>query len=414
MVEIHENSVSELSYLVKSQSISAKTVFEHFVKRIKSKDEDIGAFVELANFSTIDNFNGMVISVKSNIAVKGFRHTAGMKLYKDNVATEDAKIIKLLRKSGAIFVGIVNMEEAAVGAKTDNPFFGKTHNPIKRGYTPGGSSGGSAASVAARFCNISLGTDTLGSSRIPAAYCGLWGLKPSKGVIPKDGLIPLCEEFDEIGPIASKAEDILEFMGIFAQRQNAPVSAKISVLNKDHAAICEPLVFDKYIGAISQLRYRGHEIIEVEFEFDLTKLRRSALFIALHEASNFFARPLREAPDCISKPLKSLFQWAQDFDENRKLQAIEMVASAKNRVKEIMKQTDFLLSPTTPHTAFSHEIQAPVSQADYTSLANIAGLPAINIPVFDKINNLPVGIQLMGKIKKDMELIEFAKTNFSD
>jgi len=121
---------------------------------------------------------GVSVGIKANIAVKGYACHGGIKAYENEIADEDAVVVSRLREAGYNVAAILNMEEGALGAQTDNPWFGKTYNPLKNGYTPGGSSGGSAAAVAAGQVDIALGTDTMGSVRIPSAYCGIWGFKP--------------------------------------------------------------------------------------------------------------------------------------------------------------------------------------------------------------------------------------------
>ena len=152
---------------------------------------------------------GVTVGVKANIAVKDLPWTAGCEVFRERVASSDAAVVAELRDAGAMIIGMLNMEEAALGAKTDNPWFGKTFNPHKEGYTPGGSSGGSGAAVAAGLCDVALGTDTMGSVRVPAAYCGIYGFKPAQSAVSQDGL-ELCEpSFDCIGPLARNL-DLLE------------------------------------------------------------------------------------------------------------------------------------------------------------------------------------------------------------
>ena len=152
---------------------------------------------------------GLPVAVKDNIDVAGVRTTAGMGTRRDAPpASADSPSVAALRGAGAILVGKLNMHEAAMGADNDNPFFGACHNPHRHGYTPGGSSGGSGAAVAAGLCAAALGTDTMGSVRIPASYCGVVGLKPSWGAVSTRGTVALCRRLDHIGPLARSARDL--------------------------------------------------------------------------------------------------------------------------------------------------------------------------------------------------------------
>ena len=150
----------------------------------------------------------LTLVIKSNIAVKGLPHTGGIGAYRHRIANEDAFCVARLRDAGMILVGTANMEEAALGAVTDNPHFGRTENPHRHGFTAGGSSGGSAAAVAAGMARAALGTDTMGSCRIPAAYCGVVGFKPSFGRISVRGVEPLSRRLDHVGVIANTVADV--------------------------------------------------------------------------------------------------------------------------------------------------------------------------------------------------------------
>ncbi|MEP2178460.1 MAG: amidase, partial [Marinomonas sp.] len=155
-----------------------------------------------------DPLAGMTVGVKANIAVKGMPFHAGIGAWDNRKADADAEVVARLKSAGAVISGILNMEEGALGSKTDNPHFGPTQNPHKSGYSPGGSSGGSAAAVAAGLCDIALGSDTMGSVRIPAAHCGIYGFKPATDSISQIGLIPADPSLDAIGPLASNLDDL--------------------------------------------------------------------------------------------------------------------------------------------------------------------------------------------------------------
>ena len=173
----------------------------------------------------LSEIDGAVVLVKANIAVEGLPWHAGIKAYERRIAREDAACVAALKAGGAIIVGTVNMEEGALGAVTDNPWFGRTLNPWGaegEAITPGGSSGGSGAAVAAGLCVMALGTDTMGSVRIPAAYCGVSGLKPSRGAIPTDGVIALSTTLDHVGPITRSARDLAAFTRGLVRRGATP------------------------------------------------------------------------------------------------------------------------------------------------------------------------------------------------
>jgi aspartyl-tRNA(Asn)/glutamyl-tRNA(Gln) amidotransferase subunit A len=171
---------------------------------LKAANAPLNAFVDWDEGATGGEgaLAGLTIGVKANIAVKGLPWTGGMALHRHRIAERDAEVVARLRAAGAAIIGSLNLEEAALGAKTDNPWFGATQNPHRLGYTPGGSSGGSGAAVAAGLCDVALGTDTMGSIRIPAAYCGVYGFKPAHSAISQDGLEKSEPSLDTIGPLA--------------------------------------------------------------------------------------------------------------------------------------------------------------------------------------------------------------------
>ena len=173
--------------------------------RIEALDARIHAFVDLTQEQPRD---GLAWAAKSNIAVQGLPVTAGCEAYRSRISEADAEVIKRIRASGGTLLGTVNMHEGALGATTDNETYGRTKNPWNTDYTPGGSSGGSGAAVAAGLCDVALGTDTMGSVRIPAAYCGVQGHKPTYGLVPETGVVPLSTTLDHVGPLARDVETL--------------------------------------------------------------------------------------------------------------------------------------------------------------------------------------------------------------
>src|SRR5262249_46782901 len=157
--------------------------------------------------------DGIPVAVKDNIDMAGLPRTAGTEAFRPRIPRPEPPVVERLKRAGAVILGKLNMHEAAFGGTTDNPVFGRCMNPLLPGHTPGGSSGGSGAAVAAGFCTAALGTDTMGSVRLPAAYCGIWGFKPTRGEIQTKGVVPLSVTLDTVGPLARTAADL----GIFAE-----------------------------------------------------------------------------------------------------------------------------------------------------------------------------------------------------
>jgi aspartyl-tRNA(Asn)/glutamyl-tRNA(Gln) amidotransferase subunit A len=345
----------------------------------------------------------LAIGIKSNIAVKGLPWTGGMALRREIVAERDAAVVAKLRAAGAAILGTLNMHEAALGATTDNPWFGATHNPHRIGHTPGGSSGGSGAAVAAGLCDAALGTDTLGSVRIPAAYCGVYGLKPSWGAVDSTGLVFLARRYDCIGPLA-RTLDVLERVWRVIGPKNgaAPPFTRLVTL-RDHAGVeLQPGVAAAFERARVATDLPADEI-------DLPDRPTALRLAALGEIARALIADLgpdRTArADLISPELTFILNALEGVAP-----APELLAATRKLLVDTLADDGVLLMPTTPQAAFPHGRQAPASQADFTGLANIAGLPALAIPAGRDADGLPVGVQLVGPVGSESRLIALARS----
>ncbi len=347
----------------------------------------------------------ITIGVKANIAVEGLPWTGGMNAYRDRVADQDAETVKRLRNAGAAIIGSLNMEEAALGAKTDNPFFGATQNPHKIGFTPGGSSGGSGAAVAAGLCDVALGTDTMGSVRVPAAYCGVYGLKPSRGAVSQDGL-ELCEpSLDTIGPIARSLETLETTSRVMIDFSTTQVIDNIVLLENLGEVECERAVLAAYENAKKILGARA----TFSLPFPLTRVRFAGFILSSLALANSLSDIVKNNPDGLSGHLRNLLTYgpkrgADDLAEDRDI--LDQVGAA---LVSAVGVHGAILLPTTPQAAFSHEDKAPANQADFTCLASIAGLPAITIPAGWNEYGMPVGVQLVGATGNEAGLFELAR-----
>jgi aspartyl-tRNA(Asn)/glutamyl-tRNA(Gln) amidotransferase subunit A len=189
---------------------------------------------------------GLSVGVKANIMVRGLPWTGGCEVFRNRLAERDAEVVAKLRSAGAAVIGTLNMEEAALGAKTDNVWFGATHNPHRPGYTPGGSSGGSGAAVAAGLCDAALGTDTMGSIRIPAAYCGVYGFKPAHSAISQDGLEMTEPSLDTIGPLARDLNVLERVARVISDFGEGAADAPLATLAELGGVECQSAVLKAY------------------------------------------------------------------------------------------------------------------------------------------------------------------------
>ena len=353
--------------------------------------------------------DGVPVAIKDNIAVKGLPHTAGMAHRRDVVAADDSVAVARLRAAGAVLIGMVNMHEAALGATTDNPFYGRTDNPAAPGCTPGGSSGGSAAAVAAGFVPIALGTDTMGSVRLPAAYCRVVGFKPTTGRVPTAGLVELSSTLDCIGPIAGDVDDCLATLAVIAEEASeAPLAgSSLGRVRLPEEAACEPSVTEAVERAIESLKQAGVAFADVAIPtWHPSRDRRMGLLIVEAEGAVVHAEALRaRAP--MSDSLRAMLAYGQAIPEPKLAAAYQRIRDLAATVRRIVGAFDALVLPTAPQVPFLHGVPAPSNQADYTSLASFAGLPAISLPIPSAAG--PTGLQLIGRHGSDRALARLAR-----
>lgn len=345
---------------------------------------------------------GVTVGVKANIAVAGLRWTGGMALFRDRVATRDAEVVTKLRAAGAVILGTLNMEEAALGAKTDNPWFGATQNPHRPGYTPGGSSGGSGAAVAAGLCDVALGTDTLGSVRIPAAYCGVYGFKPAWGAVSQDGFELLDAGFDTIGPLARSLDMLERTARVMSEFGEETIAGAPALLIDLGGVACEQAVLDGYRAAVGVSGAGA----QVSLPHPLARVRMAGF---VHSARAFAEATEDADPALLSEWLRFLIGVGRDRAAEDLTEDARVLADTCEALRAIVDRHGVLLMPTAPQAAFPHTERAPASQADFTCLANIAGLPAIALPSGRNGDGLPVGVQIVGRLGANSGLFALAR-----
>lgn len=374
--------------------------------------------------------DGVTIGIKDNIDVAGLPTTAGFAAYRNRVAERDAHVVQRLRGAGAVIIGKLNMHEGALGATTDNPAYGRCANPLAPGFTPGGSSGGSGAAVAGGLAAVSLGSDTMGSVRIPAAYCGVWGLKPTRGLVGRSGMVPLSWTLDTIGPLARSAAELSDLIEVMAgfdaedsdscetpERWTAriePCELAGLVLGCPVAletTSCEAAVASAFATLVDRLRRHGVEIRTVEIPgWDPGSVRRDGLLVSEAEAGALLGTELDADPIGFSATFRGLVRYGRQASAERLAAAnhrLDLVCLATRRA---LTDVDALLLPTAPHRAFPHDQPAPVSQADFTALANAAGLPAVAFPIASPDGGLPASAQLIGGRFREGRLLAIADT----
>ncbi len=448
----------------------------YFQKRIES-NKDLNAFNFLNKNLKEESFKiekkikegkagklaGAVISIKDILSVKDIPMTCCSNILKDFIPIYTATAVQKLLDEDAIIIGKTNCDEFAMGSSNENSAFGEVKNPWDRERTPGGSSGGSAVSVAARFCDASLGSDTGGSIRQPAAFTGVFGLKPTYGRVSRYGLTAFASSFDSVGPFTNNVSDaalILEIISgkdekdstseeveeeRFSENLESERKFKIGIPKEYFGEGLQTEIREKINSVIASIKSTGNELVEISLPH--TEYSIATYYIlTTAEASANLARydgvryGYRSAEN---KTLEEMYvnTRSESFgtEVKRRIMLGTYVLSAgyydkyydkAQRVRRLIKedfdrafeQVDLILAPTAPSTAFklgekiSDPLQMYLSDV-YTVSANLAGIPAMNIPIGFDGNGLPIGMQLMANLFNESEILQFAyflENNFLD
>lgn len=367
---------------------------------------------------------GVPIAIKDNIDALGFATTAGMATRRDAAPTGvDSPAVARLRDAGAVIVGKLNMHEAALGADNNNPHFGASHNPHRPGFTPGGSSGGSGAAVAAGLCSAALGTDSMGSVRIPASYCGVVGLKPSWGAISTRGTVALSHRLDHIGPLARSARDLRVLLPVLAAFDPASAQSRaihfapastgplrLGVVNFGDTVECDAGIADAFNDGLQTLLGLGHQRVDLPAPaFAPGHSRRAGLLVCEAEMLIEHAEDWQHKRALFSPPLQKLMAYAERKSASDLVDAARVLDQAQVQLQQWLAQCDVLVMPTTLQRAFSFDTATPANQADLTGYANFAGNPALSVPLAVADDELPLGLQLVGAIGDELQLIALAE-----
>ncbi len=389
---------------------------------------------ELRSGTRRSPLHGEPVAVKDLVATQGTRTTAGSKILTDWVPTRDADVVWSLREAGAVLVGKTNTHEFAFGTTNDNPHYGATRNPWNPALTTGGSSGGSAAAVAAGIVSVALGTDTAGSIRIPAALCGCVGLKPGYGVLPTRGVVPLSKSLDTVGPLARTVEDaqtafeVLAGKGLGARgwglgerphaRNFSLKGLKIGVPEDYFFDRVDPEVERGVRDALKAMEEAGAEVLVIAVP-ELEGCVDVGIAIVRPEALAFHKRwyPERAADygDDVAQALAS----ASDITPKAHLAAKRTRAGIGRALRRVLKEVDLLAGPTVPILAFPNaDAFRPVlpggeiprhALTRLTYPFSLSRLPAISIPCTLSRQHLPIGLQLAAGPRQEGLLLAAAR-----
>ena len=459
-MKIEQMDISQIRDGIKDGSFTAVEVITSLFERIKTIDPKVKSYLRLCEKEALDKAKivddkiakgepvgtlaGVPIAIKDNICIDGITTTCASKMLEDFIPPYNATEIEKLLKEDAIIVGKTNMDEFAMGSSTENSAFQVTRNPWDLERVPGGSSGGSAACVAAGLAPISLGSDTGGSIRQPAAFCGVVGLKPTYGLVSRFGLIAFGSSLDQIGPFAKSVKDAALTLQVIQgddkldsttnkdniHTEYLPTLAdgvkgmKVAVPKEFFKSALDDEIKDSLLNTIELLKSLGAEVTEISLP--ITEEGLSAYYIiSSAEASSNLARfdgirygyrpkefssvdelMLKSRTEAFGPEVKrrimlgtyALSSGYYDAYYNR---AQKLKKKIKEEFKKVFEEYDVILSPTSPTLPFKcgEKVSDPLQMylADiYTININLAGIPAISLPVSKSKSGLPIGLQILG------------------
>lgn len=351
---------------------------------------------------------GELIAIKANIAVRGWPYDGGLPVRRGIFADEDAAVITRLRAAGAILLGQTCMDAGALGAEgrsTDGPI----RNPRRPTHSAGGSSGGSAAAVAAGHVDFALGTDTIGSVRIPAAYCGVSSLKPSASRISLAGVLPLHEHFDHVGPITARAQQLETLWRVLADDSlSDPASLsepwrglRIGFVSDAAALRTTSAVLHHYECGLQRLRTLGAQLESVAIvPLDPGKVRRAIFALCERAIWLQHRQSLQLEPQKYSPVLTAMLHYGGSLSDSKVTTLMTQIKDFAHQLQARMQGLQALVMPTSPGQAFDFEGPTPLDNADLTAIATAAGLPAASVPL-PTGDHLPVGLQIVAPMGED-------------
>lgn len=410
-----------------SGEITASALTEAFLDRIDRLEDGLNCFVRITadaaeaaaaesdrrrrDGRALSPLDGISLAVKDNIDVAGVPTTNGTA--EARMPDADSEVVRRLRAAGAVLLGKLNMHEGALGATTDNPHHGRTHNPWRTGFTPAGSSGGSGAAVAAHLCTAALGTDTLGSVRLPAAFCGVVGLLPSTGRVSPRGVAPLSPALDHVGPLGRTVSDAAILLRVLSGHDpEDPLSVampppdpsppadlaglRLTTLDEAAAIALAPGVEAVYGAALDRLGSSGTALVRGDLGgVDLAATRLAGLLAVEADAAAAWGGRLDADPPTTSAGFRTLVAFGRDAPPEKLADARRLIDAAGRSLRRALGTDGLVVTPTVPQTAFAFDGPLPATQAIFTMLANYAGCPAISLPCGIAPDGLPVGLQLV-------------------
>ena len=465
-------AIAEWRQQLERGEVSARELTDHHLARIEAVDSSVHAFLEVtadrarADADRLDEARaagenlpplaGVPIAIKDNLCTKGIRTTCSSRMLESFVPPYESTVTDRLWRSGAVLIGKTNLDEFAMGGSTETSAFGPTANPWNTEHVPGGSSGGSAAAVAAGECMASLGSDTGGSIRQPASFCGVVGLKPTYGRVSRYGLVAFASSLDQVGPFATSVSDAAELLQAIAGEDprdstclRAPVpnysdrlgrsvtGLRIGVVREcfDQEGL-DPQVKASVLAAADLLQSLGAELVDVscprfndgiatyyviapsEASANLARYDGVKYGFRADDASSLAAMTARSRAEGFGSEVQrriliGTYALSAGYVDAYYRKAQQVRTLIRRDFETAFTTVDVLLTPTAPSTAFAAGAHADDPLAMYladllTIPANLAGLPAINVPCGFDSAGLPIGVQLIGNVLEEPLLLQVA------
>lgn len=448
MSEPADLSIAEASERLQRRELSSTELVRACLDRISGAGARLNAFSSVhaesalveaevsdrraARGARVGPLDGVPVAIKDNIDVRDHVATNGLARHEGVApATADATAVARLRAAGAVILGQTIMSEGALGGDTDNPHHGRAHNPLRYGRTPGGSSGGSAAAVAGGLAMGALGTDTMGSVRLPAAYCGIVGLKPTYGLVSTRGVAPMSWRLDHVGPICRTVDDAALMLQALAghdpdsiesarppegftlrmAKDDVPAGQRrVGVLKNFANVPLQPEVAANYERMTAMLAALGFEQQEIELPgYEPTPARLAGLLVAESESAVFHEAAMAARPETFSPFYRKMIEFGRNAPGLKLMKAERLILAVGHAVRRAFDTVDWIVSPAAPDTAFPFERGSALHQADMLAPANFAGCPAISIPSGTDDEGLPIGLQILAAPWRDAELLALAR-----
>lgn len=437
---------------IQNKEMTAKENVEHFIKVIDEKNDSINAFVEknyeaalkqaekidekIANGEKVGCLSGLVFGIKANINVEDLIVSAASKTLENYKGSYNATVIEKILEEDGIIIGLTNMDEFAAGSSTETSMYGPTENPAAMGRIPGGSSGGSAAAIAAEMCDITLGSDTGGSIRNPASHCGVIGFKPTYGLVSRQGLLDLSMSLDQIGPFANDPIGIalalntivdydssectslhsdIDFTSVLEEKSLEGM--KIAVCN-DFIEVTDDKINKVVNKAIQKLVDAGAELVEVSFDhlelclptYYLINYVEFFSATRKYDGRDYGYRIEEVCGDEVLRRIKmgSLIS-QKEYSGKYYKKALQARSLIRNEINAMLENVDLIVGPTVPK--LPHKIGeelTPMEMYAYdilTVIANLGGIPAGSIKA-GEVEDIPVGLQIQAKPLDDLKIIK--------